>query len=216
MKYKRILINLSGELFPDKIESFVTIIKDGCKQGRQIAIVCGGGNVLRGGRDAAQSMNRALADQIGMLSTVINGVFLHDILNESKLLSALGVENIERYNPVIARPLIQKHPLILVGGIGQGGVSTDTVSVLRAQELGCDVWVKVTKYGAVYDSDPATNPDAQEINNPTYAYINAHNLGVVDQAAAALGKERGPGMIVINGEEIEDFWNQIDSAELIE
>jgi uridylate kinase len=68
----------------------------------------------------------------------------------------------------------------------------------------------------VYDSDPATNPDAQEINNPTYAYINAHNLGVVDQAAAALGKERGPGMIVINGEEIEDFWNQIDSAELIE
>ncbi len=214
MVRRRVLINLSGELFPHKITPFVELIQAGYAQGREIAVVCGGGNILRGGRDTARHMQRALADQIGMLSTVINGLFLHDALPHSTLLSALEIENLERYNPINARSLIQKRPLILVGGIGQGGVSTDTVSVLRAQELGCEAWVKVTKYDSVYNSDPATNPDAQVIPNPTYAHINAYNLGVVDQAAAALGKERGPGMIIVSG--TQDFWECIDRSRLVE
>lgn len=217
----RILVNFSGEFFPNLLEFVVSVIVAGRVCGKEVVVVCGGGNVLRGGRGSAKSIDRAVADQIGMLGTVINSLFLYDALRvktPTRMVSALQVQHIACYNPITASQEVTNQVLIIGGGTGVGGISTDTASILYAQQLKCDLWIKVTKYDEVYDSDPATNPSAQVISNPTYKEISRHNLMVIDPTAAALGAEHGPGMLLINGHNTnaEDFWRQVATRTPIE
>jgi uridylate kinase len=212
----RILLNISGEFFPTKAEFFAETI---ATSKASIAVVCGGGNILRGGRDSAKNMQRAIADQIGMTSTIINSLFLYNhlsLIKPTQLYSALQIQNIKHYNPLEAVSVFNSGtPIIIAGGAGQGYISTDTAAVLRAKELQCHAWVKVTKYDQIYDSDPALNPQAQPLTNVTYEEILEKNLGIMDRTAAALA---GPPMILVNAQTCstaEEFWGAVSAGSTV-
>ncbi|MFH1614798.1 MAG: UMP kinase [Planctomycetota bacterium] len=214
VKYKRVLLKLSGETFsaPGKfgidgkaLESIAERIVNICKLGPEVAIVVGGGNFLRGETFAKIShIPRNTADYMGMLATVINGCALQETLEKfgqaTRVLSAIEVSAM--CEPFIRRKCLRHLELgrvaILAGGTGNPFFSTDTCAALRAAELEVNLLIKATKVDGVYDCDPEKNPDAKLYQKLYYDDVIAKGLEVIDHAAISLCKDNNIPTIVLN------------------
>ena len=229
-KFKRILLKISGEglcreggfgLEAAELTTISEQIAQVAKSGVQVAVVVGGGNFVRGETLAAAGhIQRATADYMGMLATVMNGVALQDMLETlgqpTRVASALTVSQI--CEPFIRRRVLRHlekgRVVVLAAGTGNPFFTTDTCAALRATELGVDILMKATKVDGVYDSDPKKNPNAVMFDKLTYKRVITENLRVMDMTAISLAMERKipilvfnlkkPGNIarVVNGEQI--------------
>lgn len=202
--YKRVVLKLSGEaLAADSGKSFdnptvgsiVRQIKTVTENGTQVSLVIGGGNFWRG-RSANPAMDRVKADQIGMLATVMNAVYVADFCRqegmEAVVMTPFAVGNItELFSKEKANSMLEEGKvLIFAGGIGHPFFSTDTVTALRASELDADAILYAKSIDGVYDSDPAVNLDAKKFDEIPCKYIIEKNLRVIDIAAANLCYEQ--------------------------
>lgn len=212
--YKRILLKLSGEALkggtefgidPKTVTDIAEQIKEVYDLGVEIGIVVGGGNIWRGKTAELMGMDRAQADYMGMLATVMNGLAVQDALEHlevpTRVMTALGVNQ-------VAEPYIRRKAMshlgkgrvcIFVGGLGSPYFSTDTACVLRATEIEADV-VLMAKNGTegVYDSDPRTNPNAKMYTEISFDDVLAKNLGVMDSTAASLCRDNKKQIVVFN------------------
>lgn len=211
--YKRVLIKLSGEaLFGSKTrqtpqtiyQEVAFSIKELVEQGIQVAIVVGGGNILRGTQAADLGMDRISADRVGMIATLINGLLLQQAFStlscESKVLSSVPCSDfVEPYHYDQAVEYLDKGAVvILVGGTGLPLFSTDTAAALRAIEIKADILLKATKVDGVYDKDPKLFAGAVRYPAISYAQMISSNLGVMDLAAAALCMEHQLPILVFD------------------
>ena len=205
MKHKRILLKLSGEALmgPDAfgyhaetMAGFVKQIDEVAGLGVQIGIVVGGGNLFRGATGALAGMDRATADSMGMLATVMNALALKDALMlagiPSRVMTAVSIAHVgepfERDTAV--RHLEAGRVVIFGGGTGNPFFTTDTAAALRAAEIGADLMLKATKVDGVYTADPKKDPSATRYDRLTFDEAIARNLGVLDTAAFALCREQ--------------------------
>jgi len=209
--YRRVLLKLSGEAFgggklgvdPDVISAIAEEIhKVVVEGGVQVAVVTGGGNFFRGAELQTRGMDRARADYIGMLGTVMNALALQDFLEKagqpSRVQTAIAMGQIaEPYVPLRAIRHLEKERVVIFGaGSGMPFFSTDTVSAQRALEVHCDVLL-MAKQGTdgVYDSDPRTNPDAKKFDSLTYDEFLAGDLKVADATAVSLARDYSLPMV---------------------
>ncbi len=212
--YKRVLLKLSGEALkgetsfgidPQTVKAIALQIKDIYDLGVEIGIVVGGGNIWRGKTAEGLGMDRAQADYMGMLATIMNGLAVQDALENagvpSRVMTALPIDTVAE--PYIRRRAIRHlekgRVCIFAGGLGSPYFSTDTACVLRATEIGAEV-VLMAKNGTdgVYDCDPRTNKDAKLYSEITFSEILAKNLAVMDSTAASLCKDNKLSLIVFN------------------
>lgn len=213
IKYKRVLLKLSGEGFGDEggrgleSERFDTLAKEIQKISRtgvELAIVVGGGNILRGARLSNTGKSRVQADQIGMIATAINALFLQDTLEglsvETRVVSALEIKNITE--PFVLRNCLQylkeKNVVIFAGGTGNPYFTTDTAAALRAIEIKADIMLKATQVDGVYSDDPRKNVSAKLYKKLTYMDVLSEQLGVMDLTAISLSMENKLPIIVLN------------------
>ncbi len=213
LKYKRILLKLSGEsLMGDKgfgidnkvLEFFAEEVKKVHDVGAEVGLVIGGGNIYRGLSAGSQGIDRATGDYMGMLATMINSLALQNAIEKSgittRLMSAIKMEAIAE--PYIRRRAIrhlEKGRVVILGsGTGHPYFSTDTAASLRAVEIGADVIIKGTRVDGVFDSDPEKNNDAVKFNSITYMDILKKNLRIMDLTAVSLCQENNLPMIVFN------------------
>ena len=222
-KYKRVLLKLSGEglmgdekfgISPKVLQSLAFQIKDIVDAGVELCIVVGGGNIFRGAKGAAKGMNRTVADQVGMLATLMNALCLQNALEENgvsaRVSSGLSVPQVcENYMYRKAmRHLDKKRVVIFAGGTGNPYFTTDTGAVLRASEMQCDVVLKSTQVDGVYSSDPRTNADAVRYDEVGCDEVIQKQLKVMDMTAVALAKENNIPIIVFSQHE-EDSLKKI-------
>ena len=206
MRYKSVLLKLSGEalgggsdgsLDAKAIDTISAQIREVAESGCRLAIVVGGGNILRGSEVLGTVSVRAAADQMGMLATMINGLALMDGLErngqEARLLSAVSAHQI--CEPFIRRRALRHQDkgrvIVLAGGTGNPFFTTDTAAALRASELACDIMLKATKVDGVYDSDPEKNPDAQRYETLTFREVIAQDLKIMDLTAITMCMDNG-------------------------
>ena len=212
-KYNRVLLKLSGEALmgdagygidPKVIDNLAEQIKAIVNDGVQVAIVVGGGNIFRGVAGSASGMDRAQADYIGMLATVMNSLALQDGLERhgvpSRVQSAIEMHEVaETYIRLRAiRHMEKGRVVIFAAGTGNPYFTTDTTAALRACEINADCMMKATKVDGVYDSDPKTNPDAKKFDEITYMDVLTKELHVMDAAAISLCKDNGMQLLVFN------------------
>lgn len=203
--YKRILLKLSGEALMGEdsyginrnvIERIVAEIADVNQLGVQIAVVIGGGNIFRGMTSAGEGMDRATADYMGMLATVMNGLALQDAMRRaglvSRVQSALRIDQV--VEPYIRgkamRYLEAGKVVIFVAGTGNPFFTTDTAAALRGMEMNVDIVLKGTKVDGVYTSDPKTDPNAVRYHNLSFDEAIAQNLKVMDATALTLCRDQ--------------------------
>lgn len=212
-RYRRVLLKLSGEMMKGK-ESFgldrasVLFISNEIKSvydlGIGVGVVIGGGNIFRGSSEAAEDMKRPVADQIGMLATVINALMLQEALETmgvpTRVMTALAVQAVaETYIQRRAlRHLEKGRVLIFGGGTGNPFFTTDSAAALRAAEIEADVLLKGTKVDGVYTSDPRKNADAELLPQCSYQRALSENLKVMDAAAISLCRENKMPLVVYN------------------
>lgn len=220
--YKRVLLKLSGEglmgdksfgVSPDILQSLALQIKDIRKSGVDVCIVVGGGNIFRGAKEAAKGMNRTVADQVGMLATLMNALCLQNALENNdvatRVLSGLSVpQACENYMYRRAlRHLEKGRVVIFAGGTGNPYFTTDTGAVLRASEMQCEVVLKSTQVDGVYSKDPKTNLDAQRFDEISYDDVIQKQLKVMDLTAVSLAKENNIPIIVFSQHEEDSLKN---------
>ncbi len=213
MRYKRILLKLSGEALSgtqhygidnNTLNFIAEEVKKVYEQNIEIAIVVGGGNIFRGVQAATKGMDRASADYMGMLATVINSLALQDSLEKhnipTRVLSAIEMREIAE--PYIRRRAIRhfekKRIIIFAAGTGNPYFTTDTAAALRALEINASLFLKATKVDGVYDRDPAKYPDAKKYINLTYKEAMEKDLKVMDMTAFSLCRENNLPIIVFN------------------
>lgn len=213
MKYKRILLKLSGEALAGQqghgidfqtIETFADEIKSVYEQGVEIAIVIGGGNIHRGVAGATKGIDRTSSDHMGMLGTVINALALQDVLERkgvfTRVLSALEMQKIAE--PYIRRRAIRhlekKRVIIFAAGTGNPYFTTDTAAALRSSEIEAEVILKATKVDGVYTDDPVKNPQATRYEKVSFSEAMQKNLKIMDMTALALCRENKMNIIVFN------------------
>jgi uridylate kinase len=213
LKYKRILLKLSGEaLAPEdgfgisvpEAEGIAQRIKDVRAMGVEIAAVIGAGNLWRGRQGLSRGMDRATADYMGMLGTMMNALALMDALERidvyTRVMSAIEMRSIAE--PYIRRRAIrhlEKGRVVLFGaGTGNPFFSTDTAAALRATELDADVVIKATKVDGVYDSDPKRNPGAVKFERLTYIDVLNRRLEIMDSTAITHCMENKMPILVLN------------------
>jgi uridylate kinase len=199
--YKRVLLKVSGEMLGgdsgsgigiDMLGHFAREIHELNNMGVQTAVIIGGGNIFRGLAGAAEGMDRASADYMGMLATVINAIALQDALERrgchTRCMSAIQMHQVSE--PHIrrraTRHLEKGRVVIFAAGTGNPYFSTDTAAALRAAEIGAEVILKATKVDGVYDSDPALNPDAKRYDRLGYLDVLKEGLKVMDATAISL------------------------------
>lgn len=216
--YKRVLIKLSGEQFagtngtswidPEFVTWLAQEVKKAARTSVEIAIVVGGGNIVRGAEFAGHGVERATADYLGMLSTVMNGQVLMDILQnngqESRIMSSIEMEQIAEHfiRRKAIRHMQKGRVLILTAGSGRPYMTTDTASTTFALELGCDMMFKVTKVDGVYDKDPAKHDDAKKFDEVTFQYALEHpEIGVMDKSALGMAMEQNMPVTIFKLEE---------------
>lgn len=202
--YKRVLLKLSGEALMgddnfginrDVLEGIVAEIKQVVDAGIELAIVVGGGNIFRGVSSSATGMDRANADYMGMLATVMNAMALQDALESAgvaaRVQSALQVQPaVESYVRGRAMAHLQKgRVVIFAAGTGNPFFTTDTAASLRGLEIGADVVIKATKVDGVYDKDPVKHADAVRYDTLSYDEVLEKRLGVMDAAAIAICRD---------------------------
>lgn len=222
LKYKRILLKLSGEALSgsvghgidfDTVMEICRPIKEVVDLGAQVAIVVGGGNFWRG--RSSGSMDRTRADHMGMLATVINALGVADGLEQAgldvRVQTAIAMQEVaEPYIRNRAVRHLEKGRVVVFGcGTGNPFFSTDTGAALRGAEIEADVILKATMVDGVYDSDPKKNPDAQKYDTLSYMDVLSRNLGVMDMTAASFCKDRGIPFLVFS---IEDPQNIVRAA----
>ncbi len=213
-KYKRVLLKLSGEAFADPQQGFgidtraVTFIArqvaDAKGLGVELGVVVGGGNIIRGLAASAQGADRATADYMGMLATVINALALQDALEtrgvQTRVQTAIWMQ--ELAEPYIRRRAIRHlekgRVVIFAGGSGAPYFSTDTTAALRALEINADAILKATRVDGVFDSDPLTNPDARMFHSLPYIEVLNRGLKVMDSTAISLCMDNRMPIIVFN------------------
>ncbi len=212
--YKRILLKLSGEALkgetqfgidPQTVKETAKQIKEIYDLGCEIGVVCGGGNIWRGKTGAELGIERAQADYMGMLATVMNSLALQNALEQigvpTRCMSALEVHAVaEPYiRPRAIRHLEKGRVCIFAGGLGNPYYSTDTAAATRALEIGAEA-ILMAKNGTegVYDSDPRKNPDAKMYEELTFSEVLNQNLAVMDSTAASLCKDNGMKLLVFN------------------
>ena len=201
--YKRVVLKLSGEALSSQGKAFdnhiitniVLQIKEMVNDGIQVTLVVGGGNFWRG-RSADPEMDRVKADQIGMLATVMNAMYLSDCFNRQGMEAVVmtpfkaGTMTVEFSKTKAEKMLSKGKVLIFAGGIGHPFFSTDTVTALRAAELGADAILFAKNIDGVYDRDPAKDPNAKKFDEIPCRDIVEKNLGIIDIAAANLCYEQ--------------------------
>ena len=213
MKYKRILLKLSGEALmgdknhgidPIKLDSYAKEIKKIYNHGIQIAIVIGGGNIFRGVSGASKGMDRVQADYMGMLATVINGLALQTCLEnngiETRLQTAIKIEAIDE--PYIKRKAVrhlEKNRVVIFGsGTGNPFFTTDSAAVLRAVEINADVILKGTRVDGIYNLDPEKNKEAVKFDSLSFDEVLKKGLKVMDTTAFTLSQENKLPIIVFD------------------
>lgn len=213
IKYRRILLKLSGEALAgksgygidvDEAESIASRIKEVCDMGVEVAVVIGAGNLWRGKQGLERGMDRATADYMGMLATVMNAMALMDALERTnvftRVLSAVEMRAVAE--PYIRRRAIrhlEKGRVVIFGaGTGNPFFSTDTAAALRAMEIGAEIVIKATKVDGIYDSDPKKNPDAQLFKEMTHIEFLNRRISVMDSTAVTLCMENNLPILVLN------------------
>jgi len=211
--YKRILLKLSGEALAgengygidtDVLAEIADEIKLIRAKGVEIAIVIGGGNIFRGIKGATSGMDRASADYMGMLATVLNCLALQDALERKDVFTRVqsAIDMQELAEPYIRRKAVrhlEKGRVVIFGaGTGNPYFTTDTTAALRAMEVGCEVVLKATKVDFVYDSDPMKNKDAKPFTNLTYLDVLSKGLKVMDSTAISLCMDNQLPIVVFN------------------
>ena len=213
MKYKRILLKLSGEALmgarqygidPARLKEYATEIKEVVKQGVEVAIVIGGGNIFRGVAGASNGMDRVQGDYMGMLATVINSLALQSALEDegiyTRLQTAIKMEAIAE--PFIKRRAVrhlEKGRVVIFGaGTGNPYFTTDSAAVLRAIEINADVILKGTRVDGIYTADPEKDKDAVKFENITFDEAIDKNLKVMDMTAFTLSQENKLPIIVFD------------------
>ncbi|HHZ17171.1 MAG TPA: UMP kinase [Clostridia bacterium] len=212
-KYKRVIIKLSGEALAGQqgfglehqiLDSIARQVKEVVEAGVEIAIVVGGGNIWRGVSGSAGGMDRATADYMGMLATVINALALQDALEKrgvyTRVQSAIEMRQIAE--PYIRRRAIRHlekgRVVIFAAGTGNPYFSTDTTAALRAAEIEAEVILMAKKVDGVYDSDPNKNPEAQKFTSLQYIDVLNRGLGVMDSTATTLCMDNNIPLIVFS------------------
>lgn len=216
-RFRRVLLKLSGEALageakssidPTIVNSIADQVKDVVEHGVQVAIVVGGGNIWRGIAASAQGMDRATADYMGMLATVLNALALQDALEKrdvfTRVQSAIAMHEVAE--PYIRRRAIRHmekgRVVILAAGTGNPYFSTDSAAALRALEMGCEVLLMAkNRVDGVYSADPFTNPDATKFDVLSYRQAIEMDLRVMDTTAMALCMENSLPIIVFNFQE---------------
>lgn len=213
MVYQRVLLKLSGEALmgslgygidPIVVQSIAQEVAKVVSEGIQIAIVVGGGNIFRGVKAASAGMDRATADYVGMIATVMNAITLQDALEQAgvptRVQSAIAMQEVAE--PYIRRRAIRhlekKRVVIFGAGSGNPFFTTDTTAALRAAEIDAEVIFKATKVDGVYDSDPHLNPNARRYQTLTYGHVLNQDLRVMDSTAIALCKENNIPIMVFD------------------
>jgi uridylate kinase len=212
--YKRILLKLSGEALtgsqafgiePDVIDRIADEIADAYSLGIQIAIVVGGGNFFRGVMGSAWGMDKAAADYVGMLATIMNCLILQGVLNkkgiETRVQTAISMPSVAE--PFIRlraiRHLEKKRVVIFGGGTGNPHVTTDTAAALRGAEIKADaILMAKNSVDGVFDSDPKTNPNAKRLDFISFADLISQNLKVMDSAAVSLCEQNNIPIVVFD------------------
>ena len=207
-RYDRVLLKLSGEALagdvgygidPKVVDDLADQIAEIVRAGVQMAVVVGGGNIFRGLAGSAEGMDRAQADYIGMLATVMNALALQDAFERhgifSRVQSAINMQEVSE--PAI-RHMEKGRVVILAAGTGNPYFTTDTTAALRACELDVDVLMKATKVDGVYDSDPKKNPDAKRYDRVSYMEVLSKGLNVMDSTATSLCMDNDVPMIVFD------------------
>lgn len=212
-RFRRILLKLSGEALmgrsvfgidPGVLKGVAEEIGTLHRDGIEIAIVIGGGNIFRGLNSSEYGMGRVPADHMGMLATMINSIALGEALNnmgaETRIMSAIDMNKVaEPYIRSRAVRHLGKNRIVLMGaGTGNPYFSTDTAAALRAMEIQAEVLLKATKVDGVYDSDPEKNPHAKPFATLTYQKVLEKNLKVMDLTAVSLAMGQGLPIIVFN------------------
>jgi uridylate kinase len=213
MKFKRILIKLSGEALagdqgfgidPETISSISQELVEVAKMGIQLAIVIGGGNIFRGVSASSKGMDRSSADYMGMLATVMNALAIQDALEKqginTRVMSAITMREVAE--PYIRRRAIRHlekgRIVICAAGTGNPYFTTDTAAALRAMELKADAILKATKVNGVYDKDPVKHPDARMFDRLTYIEVLQKRLKVMDSTAISLCMDNNMPIVVFN------------------
>jgi uridylate kinase len=212
-RYKRILLKISGEVLtgegaygidPAVIQQIAHEIKEVRTLGAEVAIVIGGGNIFRGIAASSKGMDRASADYMGMLATVMNGISLQDALEkmdvQTRVQTAIEMREIaESYiRRKAIRHLEKGRVVIFAGGTGNPYFTTDTTASLRAMEIGAEVILKATKVDGIYDSDPLLNKRAQRYDELTYLDVLKKQLKIMDATAISLCMDHQIPIIVFN------------------
>ena len=218
--YRRILLKVSGEMLageqgygvqPSILEGLAEEIADVVAMDVEVAVVIGGGNIFRGLAASARGMERASADYMGMLATVLNALALQNALESkgvsTRVQSAIEMRQLaEGYIRRRAiRHLEKKRVVIFAGGTGNPYFSTDTAASLRAMEIGAQVIMKGTKVDGIYDSDPVKNPQAKKYDEIPFLSILTQNLKVMDSTAISLCMDNRLPLIVFNLKEKGNF-----------
>ncbi len=218
--YRRILLKVSGEMLageqgygiqPSILEGLADEIADVVAMDVEVAVVIGGGNIFRGLAASARGMERASADYMGMLATVLNALALQNSLESkgvsTRVQSAIEMRQLaEGYIRRRAiRHLEKKRVVIFAGGTGNPYFSTDTAASLRAMEIGAEVIMKGTKVDGIYDSDPVKNPQAKKYTEIPFLSILTQNLKVMDSTAISLCMDNRLPLIVFNLTEKGNF-----------
>lgn len=215
LRYKRVILKLSGEsladsggrgISGDETAEIARQIQQAHQSGCQIAIVIGGGNILRGAQFSSGNslVHEATAHYMGMLATVINSLAMQDALEslglQTRVMSAIPIEKIAEtfIRRRAVRHLEKGRVVILAGGIGNPFVTTDTAAAQRALELEADVVLKATRVDGVYSEDPEKNPHAVLYDSLSYSDVVSKNLKVMDATAIALCQEHGKSILVFN------------------
>ncbi|MSR74704.1 MAG: UMP kinase [Planctomycetes bacterium] len=213
MRWKRVLLKLSGESLCEPgghgidlvaVRRAAELVKTAHVTGAQIAVVLGGGNIMRGAQIAPLGINRATADQMGMLATAINSMALQDALEKLGVPTRVcsGIDIREVMEPFIRRRAMRHlekgRVVILSCGTGRPFFTTDTAAAVRAKELDCEVLLKATKVDGVYDSDPRKNPNAKRYARINYIDVITQGLEVMDKTAITTCMEHRLPIVVFD------------------
>jgi uridylate kinase len=213
LRYKRIILKITGEVLagerqygidPATVVRFVEEIREIHELGCEIALVIGGGNILRGAEASDHGIDRASADYMGMLATVINSIAFQDALEKigvsTRVMSAIEMRQVaELYiRRRAVRHLEKGRVVIFAGGTGNPYFTTDTTASLRAMEVGAEVILKATKVGGVYDTDPLKNDEAKLFRELTHMEVLSKELKVMDSTAISLCMDNKLPIIVFN------------------
>ncbi|PCI64453.1 MAG: UMP kinase [Kordiimonadales bacterium] len=226
-KYKRVLLKLSGEALmgdgsygidPDTATRVSREVQHAREIGVEVCIVVGGGNIFRGLKGAAAGLDRSTADYMGMLATVMNALALQNSLEtlgvDTRVLSAIPMASVSE--PYIRRRAIRHlergRVVIFAAGTGNPFFTTDTAAALRAAEMNCDALLKGTQVDGIYDSDPATNPDAVRYESLSYMDVLRQDLKVMDASAISLSRENNIPIVVFSIQTKDEFVNVLQGG----